>query len=134
MDPRHVDPRHRRALEAILEHCAKIEAYVAAAGPNWQDDDMAVDAIAKRLEETGEQAKLLSPEVLLAMPDVDWRGLKALRDFPAHNYPAVVVGLIASTLDDDLPVLVEAVRRFLEANGTAKGLSLIHISEPTRPY
>ena len=121
MDPRHVDPRHRRALEAILEHCAKIEAYVAAAGPGWRDDDMAVDAIAKRLEETGEQAKLLSPDVLLAMPDVDWRGLKALRDFLAHNYPAVVVGLIASTLDDDLPVLVEAVRRFLEADGTAKG-------------
>ena len=116
-----MDPRHRRALEAILEHCAKIEVYVASAGPGWQGDDMAVDAIAKRLEETGEQARLLSPDVLLAMPDVDWRGLKALRDFLAHNYPAVVVGLIASTLDDDLPVLVEAVRRFLEANGTAKG-------------
>jgi uncharacterized protein with HEPN domain len=81
----------------------------------------AVDAIAKRLEETGEQAKLLSPDMLLAIPDVDWRGLEALRDFLAHNYPAVVVGLIASTLDDDLPVLVEAVRRFLESDGTAKG-------------
>src|SRR5664280_2918747 len=116
-----MDPRHKGALEALLEHCAKIESYVAAAGPGWQGDDMAVDAISKRLEETGEQAKLLSPEALLAMPDVDWRGLKALRDFLAHNYPAVVVGLIASTLDDDLPLLGEAVRRFLEANGTAKG-------------
>ena len=116
-----MDLRHRRALEAILEHCARIEAYVAAAGLSWQDDDMAVDAISKRLEETGEQAKLLSPEILLAMPDVDWRGLKALRDFLAHNYPAVVVGLIASTLDDDLPVLVGAVRHFLESDDTAKG-------------
>ena len=116
-----MDPRHRRALEAILEHCAKIEVYVASAGPNWQDDDMAVDAIAKRLEETGEQAKLLSPEVLLAMPDVDWRGLKALRDYLAHKYPAAVVGIIASTLDDDLPVLVDAVRRFLAADDQAKG-------------
>jgi uncharacterized protein with HEPN domain len=116
-----MDPRHRRALEAILEHCAKIDAYVAAAGPAWQADDMAIDAIAKRLEETGEQAKLLSPDLLLAMPDVDWRGLKALRDFLAHNYPAVVVGIVASALDDDLPVLVEAVRRFLAADGQAKG-------------
>jgi uncharacterized protein with HEPN domain len=108
-----MDPRHRRALEAILEHCAKIREYVAAAGPVWADNEMAVDAIAKRLEETGEQAKLLSPEILLAMPDVDWRGLKGLRDFLAHNYPAVVVGLIESTLQDDLPVLVDAVERFL---------------------
>jgi uncharacterized protein with HEPN domain len=116
-----MDLRHRRALEAILEHCAKIQAYVASAGPGWRGNEMAVDAISKRLEETGEQAKLLSPAVLLAMPDVDWRGLKALRDFLAHNYPAVVVGIIASTLDDDLPVLVDAVRRFLAADAQAKG-------------
>jgi len=116
-----MDPRHRRALEAILEHCAKIEAYVAAAGPGWQDDDMAVDAIAKRLEETGEQAKLLSPDLLLQMPEVDWRGLKGLRDFLAHNYPAVVVGIIASTLDDDLPQVVLAVRRQLAGGDTTKG-------------
>ena len=116
-----MDPRHRRALEAILEHCAKIEAYLAAAGPDWQGDDMAVDAIAKRLEETGEQAKLLSPDLLLAMPEVDWRGLKGLRDFLAHNYPAVVIGIIASTLEDDLPVLVAAVRRRLAGDPQTKG-------------
>ena len=116
-----MDPRHRRALEAILEHCAKIEVYVASAGPGWQSDNMAVDAIAKRLEETGEQAKLLSPEVLLAMPGVDWRGLKALREYLAHNYPAVVVGIIASTLDDDLPVLVHAVRRHLAGDDKTEG-------------
>ncbi len=116
-----MDPRHRRALEAILEHSAKIQAYVARSGPAWQDDDMAVDAIAKRLEETGEQAKLLSPEVLLAMPDVDWRGLKGLRDFLAHNYPAVVGGIINSTLKDDLPVLVDAVRRRLASDDQGKG-------------
>jgi len=116
-----MDPRHRRALEAILEHGAKIEAYVAAAGPDWQGDDMAVDAIAKRLEETGEQAKLLSPDLLLEMAEVDWRGVKGLRDFLAHNYPAVVVGIIASTLNDDLPVLVDTVRRFLAADGQTKG-------------
>ncbi len=108
-----MDPRHRRALEAILEHAARIESYLATAGPGWAGNEMAVDAIAKRLEEVGEQAKLLSPDVLLAMPDVDWRGLKAMRDFLAHSYPAVVVGIISSTLDDDLPVLVAAVRRYL---------------------
>jgi len=116
-----MDPRHRRVLEAILEHCAKIEAYVAAAGPAWRDDDMAVDAIAKRLEETGEQAKLLALDVLLQMPEVDWRGLKALRDFLAHSYPSVVIGIIDSTINDDLPVLVDAVRRFLAADGQTKG-------------
>ena len=116
-----MDPRHRRALEAILEHCAKIETYVAAAAPDWLGNDMAVDAIAKRLEETGEQAKLLPPGLLLAMPEVDWRGLKGLRDFLAHNYPAVMVGIVASALEDDLPVLVDAVRRHLAGDPQPKG-------------
>lgn len=51
----------------------------------------------------------------------DWRGLKGLRDFLAHNYPAVVVGIIASTLDDDLPVLVCAVRRHLAGDDKTEG-------------
>lgn len=116
-----MDPRHRRALEAILENAVRISAYVERARPGWRDDDMAVDAIAKRLEEIGEQAKVLSPEMLLKMQEVDWRGLKGLRDFLAHNYPAVVVGIIASTLDDDLPVLVLAVRSQLAGGDTTEG-------------
>jgi hypothetical protein len=32
-----------------------------------------------------------------------------------------VVGIIVSTLDDDFPALVDAVRRFLGADGQAKG-------------
>jgi uncharacterized protein with HEPN domain len=116
-----LDPRHERALLAILEDVERIRAYVAAAGPAWQDDDMAVDAIAKRLEDAGEQAKLLPAELLLLMPEVDWRSVKGLRDFLVHNYRSVVVGIIASTLDDDLPVLAETVRRFLASDDPSKG-------------
>ncbi|KRT63234.1 MAG: hypothetical protein XU10_C0013G0002 [Chloroflexi bacterium CSP1-4] len=69
-----MDPRHREAYEAILENVAKIEAYVAKAGPDWPEDDMAVDAIAKRLEDTGERAKQIPAEILETMPAVDWKG------------------------------------------------------------
>ena len=47
-------PRDREALERI-----------------WSDDGMAVDAVAKRLEEIGEQAKRITSDTLGAMPDVD---------------------------------------------------------------
>jgi hypothetical protein len=33
----------------------------------------------------------------------------------------VVIGIIASTLDDDLPALVDSVRRYLAADGQTKG-------------
>ena len=116
-----MDPRHRRALLAILEDVERIHVYVAAAGPAWRDDGMAVDAIAKRLEDAGEQAKLLPAEFLLQMPEVDWRSLKGLRDFLVHNYRSVVVEIISSTLDDDLPVLAATVRRFLASDDASKG-------------
>lgn len=109
-----MDPRLRETFEAILENVERIGAYVAKAGPDWTVDDMAVDAIAKRLEDTGEQAKQIPAEILETMPAVDWKGLKALRDFLAHNYRQVVVSIIGSTLSDDLPILAETVRTALD--------------------
>jgi hypothetical protein len=40
---------------------------------------------------------------------------------PGHSDSAVVVGIIVSTLDDDLPVLAGAVRLSLAADGQTKG-------------
>ena len=56
------------------------------------DDRIALDAIAKRIEEIGELAKRLDPGcwprcpgVLARMPRVDWNGVKGMRSFIATN-------------------------------------------------
>jgi uncharacterized protein with HEPN domain len=59
--------------------------------------------------------------LLLEMPEVDWRAVKGLRDFLAHDYPAMIVEIVASTVDNDLAVLTETVRRRLAADGQSKG-------------
>ena len=50
-----MDDRTREALQRIIEDAAAIRRYVERAGDSWVDDDMAFDAVCKRLEDIGEQ-------------------------------------------------------------------------------
>lgn len=106
-------PRDREALERIIQSADAINAYVERAGDKWSDDGMAVDAVAKRLEEIGEQAKRFTADTLGAMPDVDWPNVKGMRDVIAHDYLDVQVEVVIDVVRDDLPGLRQAVRTAL---------------------
>jgi len=102
-------PRDREALEQIIECADAIAAYVERAGDEWSNDGMAVDAIAKRLEEIGEQAKRITADTLGGMPGVNWTAVKGMRDVIAHDYLDVQVGVVVDVVQDDLPGLRRAV-------------------------
>lgn len=106
-------PRDKAAVERIIACLDKIDGYVARTGPDWADDDMAVDAVAKRIEEIGEFAKRLSAEALESMVEVDWRGVIGARDVMAHDYDEIDTAILADTVRDDLPVLRAAATRWL---------------------
>ncbi len=74
---------------------------------------MAVDAIAKRIEEIGEVSKRLSPETLQTMASVNWRGVKGMREVIAHDHDDVDVEVLAGIVRDNLPGLRAAVSRAL---------------------
>lgn len=109
-------PADRLALEAIAECISKVRAYVQRAGDRWTADDMAVDAVAKRLEEIGELAKRLTLEAIARMPTVDWRGVKGMREVLAHDYGHVQVALIESVVLDDMDGLESDVTALLTAS------------------
>ena len=102
-------PRDREALEQIIECADAIAAYVERAGDEWSTDGMAVDAIAKRLEEIGEQASRITADTLSGMPGVNWTAVKGMRDVIAHDYLDVQVGVVVDVVRDDLPGLRRAV-------------------------
>ena len=106
-------PRDREILRRIVECIDAVEGYTARVGANWADDDMAVDAIAKRVEEIGEVAKRLTPDALATMPGVDWRGVKGIRDVMAHDYLDVETDVIADVVADYLPGLRAEISRVL---------------------
>jgi len=109
-------PRDREALERIVGCLQAIDAYVSRAGDDWPADGMAVDAIAKRIEEIGEVAKRLPPEALGTMPDVNWRGVKGIRDVIAHGYDYVAVDVLEGVVRGDLPGLRAAVNQALASS------------------
>ena len=108
-------PRDREALERIVECAGAIDAYVERAGESWSGDGMAIGAIAKRLEEIGEQAKRITSDTLLAIPDVEWPSVTGMRDVIAHDYLDVQVEVVIDVVRDDLPGLRQAARAALSA-------------------
>lgn len=109
-------PRDREAPERIIDCAQAIDAYVSRAGADWPTDDMGVDAIAKRIEEIVEVAKRLTPETLATMPNVNWRGVKGMREVIAHDYDEVDVEVLAGVVRDNLPGLRAAVGRTLASS------------------
>ena len=106
-------PRDREILMSIAESIRRIGAYTDRAGSAWVEDDMALDAIAKRLEQIGELAKRLPPEMLGRMADVDWKGVKGIREVLVHDYEGVEVDVVADAIARELPGLQRAVELLL---------------------
>ncbi len=106
-------PRDREALERIVECVDVIAEYVSRVGADWPTDGMAVDAIAKRIEEIGEVSKRVTPATLATIPGVNWRGIKGIREVIAHDYDDVDPEVLAMTVRNDLPGLRAAVGQAL---------------------
>ena len=106
-------PRDSEALERIVACVDAIDAYVSRVGPGWPADGMAVDAIAKRIEEIGEVAKRVAPQTLATMPSVDWKGVKGIREVIVHDYDEVEVEFLVDVVRTYLPGLRAAITKAL---------------------
>jgi uncharacterized protein with HEPN domain len=58
-------------------------------------------------------AKRVTPETLTAMPDVNWRGVKGMREVIAHDYDEVDTEILVGVVRDDLAGLRAAIGRRL---------------------
>jgi uncharacterized protein with HEPN domain len=71
-------------------------------------------AIIACLISLGEAAKALSDDLKARHPEIDWRGYGGLRDVITHQYFQVQLGLVWTTITQELPALREAVGEELE--------------------
>jgi len=108
-------PRDREALERIVESAVIVAGYAERAGADWTSDAMVVDAIAKRIEEIGETAKRIGTTTLASMPEIDWRGLKGIREILAHDYDDIDIAIVDDVVRAKLPQVVTVVRQRLAA-------------------
>lgn len=81
------------------------------------DDEKTFDAVVRNLEIIGEAAKHIPPEVQARYPGVEWRSIAGLRDIVAHEYFGIDDDLLWDIVADQVPELLEQVRRILKQEG-----------------
>jgi uncharacterized protein with HEPN domain len=96
------------AAEAILE-------FTKDGRDEFFSDRRTRDAVIRNLEVLGEAAKRLSPATRDASPGVRWRDIAGLRDFVIHRYEWVDFQEIWRVVEQDLPPLLESLRRIAKA-------------------
>lgn len=106
-------------MEAALAAARRAQRHVAYFGQEWLGIEAALDAVAKALEEIGEQltGTLQQPGVSAvtraAHPEVPWRAIGGLRNFLAHDYVASEPQRLKDVLERDVAALIPQLEALL---------------------
>jgi uncharacterized protein with HEPN domain len=76
-----------------------------------EDDEMLRLALTKLVEIVGEAAKQVSPETRHEYPKVPWSAAARMRDRLVHHYFDIDLDVLWSTVNVDLPGLLDVVPR-----------------------
>lgn len=76
-------------------------------------DGLVFDAVRVRLIEIGEAVKGIDAALLTTEAGIPWQDIAGMRDHLAHRYFDTDHAIVASTVDRDLPRLLEAVGRLM---------------------
>lgn len=107
--------RHDR--ERLEDIAAALEAITAHLRRGDLGDGLVFDAVRVRLIEIGEAVKALPGSRLASEDQIPWADIARLRDLLAHRYFDTSHSILQATVDDELPLLKEAIARLLCASG-----------------
>lgn len=110
-----MDERDRKALEKVIEH-AEAALWHAGRVPDWRSDQTVIDAIVLRVGQIGERVmqQRLSQAGQEAVPDVPWSEVRMMRSHIYHEYDLLDLDILADTLENGLPDLVEKIKAALD--------------------
>jgi uncharacterized protein with HEPN domain len=78
---------------------------------SFAKDDKTVYAVIRAVEIIGEAAANIPEEVRAKYPDVPWREVKGMRNKIVHHYFGINMEVVWQTIQEDLPILIEALKR-----------------------
>ena len=104
----------RELLNDIADSARLAQGYVASLDfAAFEQRIELQDAVIHRLEIIGEAASHLPDDVTVAMSEVPWRQIKAMRNVLAHRYWGTDLRLVWSVVQDELPGLAAAIEGYL---------------------
>jgi len=109
------------ALKGMHDNAHQALSYVAQV-PRWTLDQMAVDAIAKRVEQVAEIAKYQFPLARREeYPAIDWDSISGMRDRLVHDYGQLDLVILEEVVAIHLPELIGEIDRIFDRNAGAQG-------------
>ena len=78
------------------------------------EDEKTSYAVVRALEIIGEAARLVPEDVRITIPDLQWREISAMRNKLTHEYFGVNMKVVWRTVHEDLPPLIQALRKALK--------------------
>lgn len=104
----------RLRIEDILDAAGRIARYVEGKDlAAFESDDLTLDAVSRCFGIIGEAARHVPDDVLAAHPEIPWAEMRAMRNVVVHQYFGVTNETLWKTAREDLPAIVEPLRRLL---------------------
>ena len=104
--------RNNVIVEKLTAYTEKILGYCAGLDyAQFTADTMLVEACVFNLSQMGELANRVEDSFAQQHPDIPWRLLYGLRNRIVHDYEGVNLQLIWEIIEDDLPRLLETLRK-----------------------
>lgn len=101
-------------IEDILHSIQKIENYTKGIlFVDFEEDGKTVDAVVRNLEIIGEAAKNISHEFGNKFPKIPWKEMITMRNKVSHEYFGVDSEILWKTINEDLPLLKEKIKKLL---------------------
>lgn len=99
-------------LEDMLDAAEKIARYTEGMADlaAFSSNEMAVDAVIRNVQIIGEAARHIPDDVRARYPDVDWVGMRGMRNILVHQYGSVRLDVVWQ----DIPVVLPRLRAILE--------------------
>lgn len=104
-------------LAHILDCIGKVEEYTKDGREDFLSSSLKQDAVVRNLQILAQSASRVSEALKSAHPEIDWLGVRALRNVLVHDYLSVSYQRVWRIVTRELPPLKKAVARMLDELG-----------------
>jgi uncharacterized protein with HEPN domain len=103
-------------IEDILEAIAEIQEFTGSMNfEQFQNDPKTLKAVTLGLVVIGEAAAHIPDDLAAAHSEIAWNLMRAMRNRLVHDYFSVDPEVVWETVQNDLPPLVEPLKRMLRS-------------------
>jgi uncharacterized protein with HEPN domain len=111
----------RLYCEDILDSGAAIVEFVKGLSfEQFCSDRKTYSAAIREFEIIGEAVGNLPEELKGSHPDVEWQDIKDFRNLLSHEYFGVDLEIVWKIIEDDLPVLLDAIREIMRTESNSQ--------------